>query len=185
MKKLISIILALVLVSVLSVSAFAAVSPVAPVEKDYEGVTVTITPNVQNPSQLTFEAVEKEGYKFIGWDIEVDYEKIAEIKGEKDPVTGLYKNPVTVIMKDGTVLTDIDVNPIYEKIDSATPDEEEPDDDEGDDEDKKPADKKPSKKPADKKPADESPKTSDSMAMLALAAIALGGAVVSKKRLSK
>ena len=158
MKKLVSIILALVLVSVMSVSAFAAASVVAPIEKEYNGGTATITQDVKNPSQLTFEVVEKDGYKFVGWDIEGDYEII---KGDS-----LSSNPITIIFKDGTILENVVAKPLFEKVD----------------------DDEPTTKPNDEKPNDEkpvSPGTGDSMVMLTLAVAALGGVVVSKKRLSK
>ncbi|MBQ4156111.1 MAG: hypothetical protein IJD90_04830 [Clostridia bacterium] len=159
MKKLVSIILALVLVSVLSVSAFAEVSPVAPIEKTYEGGTATITTVPSSPSQFIYEATAKDGYKFVGWEIEGAY-----APADLD----LTKPTITITLEDGTVVV-----PVFEKIDDTVeptePEDEEPEDEEPEDDGKKPV----------------SPGTGDSMAMLALAVAAFGGAVISKKRLSK
>ena len=183
MKKLVSIVLALVLVSVLSVSAFAAVSPVAPVEKPYEGGTATITTVTSSPSQYIYEATAKDGYKFVGW----------EIEGEYAPADLDLTNPtITITLKDGTVVV-----PKFEKIEDPTdPDEpvEDPTEPTDDDEpvDDEPTDDEPTDdepvddEPVDDKPTDDepvSPGTGDSMAMLALAAAALAGVVVSKKRI--
>ena len=198
MKKLVSIILALVLVAVLSVSAFAAVSPVAPSIKDYVGGTSTIVTVPNKPSQVTYEAAAKDGYQFVGWEIDSAYAQYIQTDITKLDLTS---SPITIVLKDGTVVTDPVLVPKFVPIatqpgqdpsspdqDPSTPDQdpsspdkpgvEDPDVEDPDVED-------PDEEPADKPAKGESPKTGDTMAMLALAVAALGGAVVAKKRLSK
>ena len=102
MKKLVSIILALVLVAVLSVSAFAAVSPVAPSIKDYVGGTSTIVTVPNKPSQVTYEAAAKDGYQFVGWEIDSAYAQYIVTDVEK---LDLKSSPITIVLKDGTVVT--------------------------------------------------------------------------------
>ena len=102
MKKLVSIILALVLVAVLSVSAFAAVSPVAPSIKDYVGGTSTIVTVPNKPSQVTYEAAAKDGYQFVGWEIDSAYAQYIQTDITKLDLTS---SPITIVLKDGTVVT--------------------------------------------------------------------------------
>lgn len=105
MKKVVSVVLALVLVSVLSVSAFAAKSVVAPVEKEYDGGKITYQPSADKDNEYTFVADPKDGYNFIGWEIEGDYEIVSG---------SLEGSPITVILKDGTAPED--VTPLFEKV---------------------------------------------------------------------
>lgn len=111
MKKFVSVVLALVLVSVLSVSAFAANSVVAPVEKDYDGGSIIYQPSADKDNEFTFVADPKDGYNFIGWEIEGDYEIVSG---------SLEESPITIIFKDGT--TAEDVSPLFEKISDEKPD---------------------------------------------------------------
>lgn len=163
MKKIMSVVLALVLVSALSVSVFAAGSVVAPVVKDYDGGTVTIaqdtTGNATAGKEFTFSVETKDGYNFLGWEIDGNYEIVSG---------SLESETVTVRFLDDISIEDIGAEPIFEAIDDA----DEPTDD--DDEPTTTAEKE-----------ETSPKTGDSMAMVALAAVALAGVVVSKKKLSK
>ncbi len=212
MKKLVSIILALVLVAVLSVSAFAAVSPVAPSIKDYVGGTSTIVTVPNNPSQVTYEAAAKDGYQFVGWEIDSAYAQYIQTDITKLDLTS---SPITIVLKDGTVVTNPVLVPKFVPIatkpgqDPSSPDQDPSNpgqDPSSPDQDPSSPDQDPSspdqpgvedpdvedpdledpdEKPADKPAKGESPKTGDTMAMLALAVAALGGAVVAKKRLSK
>ena len=147
MKKIVSIVVALVLVSVLSVSAFAAKSVVADIITDFNGGTSTTTQD-NSKNEFTFTADEKDGYNFVGWEIEGNYEIIS---GSLDSET------ITIRFED-----DVDLE---EAAKLATP------------EFKKVSDG------GNKKP-DGSPDTGDSMAVAALAVLALGGLVVSKKRMA-
>ena len=167
MKKVISVVLALVLVSVLSVSAFAAGSVVAPVEKEYDGGKVTYQPTPDNNKEYTFVASPKDGYDFVGWDIEGEYEIVSG--SEDDPI-------ITVVLKDGTTPDSVTASfrPIEDDEDS---DDEAADDEAADDEAEEDDEKEPGK--------GTSPKTGKSVAMLALAVVACGGLMVSKKRLAK
>lgn len=150
MKKIMSVVLALILVSVMSVSAFASVSPTAPVEKDYDGGTVTYEKDPDKDNEYTFTATSKDGYNFIGWEIEGNYEIVSG---------SLDGSPITIRLPSGVTFEDVYVEPVFKKV----------------------KDKTTTKKDDDKK----SPGTGDSMALAVLAVAALGGIVVSKKRLSK
>lgn len=169
MKKIISVVLALILVSAMSVSAFAAGSVVAPVVKDFEGGKATYTATT-NSSEYTFTADAKDGYNFVGWEISGNYEIVSG---------SLTSSTITVKYKDGTALTAVSAVPVFEKITVATTTTDADDDE--------PTTKKPAttKKPTTTKKADTSPVTGDSMAMVMLAVAALGGVVVSKKKLAK
>ena len=155
MKKIMSVVLALVLVSVFSVSAMAAKSVTAPIVKDYEGGTGTYEQDASG-DEYTFTAEPKDGYNFIGWEIDGNYEII---DGDLDSET------ITVQFLDGTTLEDVSAEPIFEK----TEEDEEPDT--GDE--------------VDDTSDTKSPKNGDSVAMSMLAIAALGGVIVSKKKLSK
>lgn len=168
MKKIFSVALALVLVSLLSLSAFAAGSVVAPIEKEYDGGSVTITTNTTTGA-ITFEATTKDNFNFVGWEIEGDYEIIA---GSLDSTS------ITVIFKDGTTAEDAVATPVFEKSGSG----EEPTTTGNGEEPTTTGNGKDDKDPSGEK---DSPKTGDSMAVLALATVALAGLVVSKKKLSK
>lgn len=161
MKKIMSVVLALILVSALSVSVFAAGSVVAPIINDYEGGTATITQDTTgNGREFTFTVDTKDGYNFVGWEIDGNYEIVS---GSLDSET------VTVRFLDDVAIEDISAEPIFEEIGTDEPDEP----------------TEPEEKTTTTKKKDVSPKTGDSMAMVALATVALAGVVVSKKKLSK
>lgn len=148
MKKIVSALVALMMVACLSITAFAAVSPVATINKDYKGGTATFEKDSE--SIITLTAKAKKGYKFLNWDINGNYEI----------VSGSLENKTVVIKFKGEVaLEDVDATPLFKKIAVAA-----------DDDNKKP----------------DSPKTSDNgLGVLALSVLALGGLVVSKKKLAK
>lgn len=154
MKKIMSVVFALILVSVLSVSAFAAGSVVADIVKDYDGGTGTYSQNASG-TEFTFTADNKDGYNFVGWEIEGNYEIVSG---------SLDSESVTVRFLDDVTLEEVSelAEPIFEAVDDDVPS---------------------TTKDSGKEPG--SPDTGDSMAVAFLAVAALGGLVVSKKKLSK
>ncbi|MBQ7128666.1 MAG: hypothetical protein IJO19_01605 [Clostridia bacterium] len=156
MKKIVSAILALFLVSSISLCAFALPSRRATVKKVYEGGTATYTydPDTGNIT-VTFDL--KKGYKFIGWTINGDYEI----------VSGKLTSTTIVIRPK----KDIEIDDLSE---GATP------------KFKKLASAEKTTKKSSGGSGSTSPKTSDNgMAIPMLALLALGGVIVSTKKLSK
>ena len=152
-----SVVLVLILVSAMSLSVFATGSVVAPIIKEYEGGTATITQDTSGKygdgdNIYTFVATAIPGYRFVGWKIDGNYEILSgSLKSKK--ITVRFLNDITV--KDDTAI------PLFKKIGGAEP----------------------TQKTTKKKTT--SPKTSDNMAMVVLATAALAGVVISKKKLSK
>lgn len=150
MKKIVSALVALMMVACLSITAFAAVSPVATINKDYKGGTATFEKDSE--SVITLTAKAKKGYKFLNWDIDGNYEVVS---GSLDSKT------VVIKLKGDVDLSDVDATPNFKKI-AVTSDDGNSDKD------------------------DVAPKTSDNgLGVLALSVLALGGLVVSKKKLAK
>lgn len=155
MKKIVSALVALMMVACLSVTAFAAVSPSAPIHKDYDGGTATFEKDT-NSGAIILTAKNRKGYKFLKWEINGNYEIVS---GSLDSKTITIK----FVSADSEVqLKDVDATPKFEKVPGAAT--------------------KPTKGDDDK----VSPGTSDNgLGVMALAVLALGGVVISKKKLAK
>lgn len=154
MKKFVSAILALLLVSSISVCVFAATpSRQATVKKDHTGGTATYTYKPKT-GDITVTVDLKKGYKFKGWTISSDYEIVS---GSLNSTTLVLRPKKGVEVKNMANIA----TPAFTKDSSST-----------------------TKKSSGG--GSSSPKTSDNgMAIPMLALLALGGVVVSSKKLSK
>ncbi len=158
MKKIVSAILALLLVSSISVCVFALPSKQATVKKEHTGGTATYTYD-PTKGDITVTIDMKKGYKFKGWTINSDYEIVSgDISSGKIVIRPKKGVDIKHLAKVAT--------PKFEKIDSNESEE--------------------TTKSGDNGGSSTSPKTSDNgMAIPMLALLALCGVAVSTKKLSK
>lgn len=192
MKKIMSVVFALILVSAMSISAFAEGSPVAPINKTFEGGKVTYSQNAGG-TEFTFTAEKKDGYNFTGWTI--DTTKFDIVSGSLTSETIVVKPLAGANLEtaSNTVVPNFEKIPVT--VTTSTTAATTADTTDADDKDTTKKTTKKSNKTTTKAEKEtttaapnnssSSPKTGDSMAMVAFAAAALAGVVISKKKLSK
>lgn len=184
MKKIMSVVFALILVSAMSISAFAEGSPVAPINKTFEGGKVTYSQNAGG-TEFTFTAEKKDGYNFTGWTI--DATKFEIVSGSLTSETIVVKPLAGANLEtaSNTVVPNFEKNPVT--VTTSTTAATTADTTDADDKDTTKKTTKAEKETTTAAPnnSSSSPKTGDSMAMVAFAAAALAGVVISKKKLSK